>query len=173
MSLSFSRYVRFIFHACPVFFVASHFPTSAVVLIGCLVLCFPFIPPALPLFSFLSLSGPFQVPFSFPFHFPLLSCHVDFLFPPLISLHFPTYQTSGRGGGVILYPLLGFRHAEQCRRISSTKTRSPVLLGKNLSCHFVRRAGNFQLLNWIHAFRWFCGRCSINVSNFFLTLCSN
>ena len=32
----------------------------------------------------------------------------------------PTYQTSGGGGlggGVILYPLLGVRHAEQCRRI--------------------------------------------------------
>ena len=32
----------------------------------------------------------------------------------------PTYQTSGGGGGVrggvILYPLLGVRHAEQCRR---------------------------------------------------------
>ena len=76
-----------IFSVCPLHFpcmcrscVASHFPTSPVVPIGFLVLCFPFIPPALPLFSFLSLSC--------PFHFPLLSCHVDFLFPPLISLHF-------------------------------------------------------------------------------------
>ena len=34
--------------------------------------------------------------------------------PPL----YPTYQTSGAGGGgVVLYPLLGVRHAEQCRRI--------------------------------------------------------
>ena len=34
--------------------------------------------------SFLSL----LCPPLFPFHFPLLSCHVDFLFSPLISLHF-------------------------------------------------------------------------------------
>ena len=83
-----------IFSVCPLHFpcvsrscVASHFPTSPVVPIGFLVLCFPFIPPALPLFSLLSLSCPFQFPLC-PFHFPLLSCHVDFLFPPLISLHF-------------------------------------------------------------------------------------
>ena len=31
---------------------------------------------------------PFHVPSLFPFHFPLLSCYVNFLFPPLISLHF-------------------------------------------------------------------------------------
>ena len=68
-------------------FVASHFPTSPVAPIGFLVLCFPFIPPALPLFSFLSPCVPFSSPL-FPFHVPLLSCHVDFLFPPLISLHF-------------------------------------------------------------------------------------
>ena len=90
-------HVPVIFSVCPLHFscvprsfVASHFSTSPVVSIGVLVLCFPFIPPALP-FSFLSLSCPFHVPFSsplFPFHLPLLSCHVDFLFPPLISLHF-------------------------------------------------------------------------------------
>ena len=87
-------HVPVIFSVCPLHFpcasrsfVASHFPTSPVVPIGFLVLCFPFIPPALPLFSFLSLSCPFQ--FSFvSLHFLLLSCHVDFLFPPLISLHF-------------------------------------------------------------------------------------
>ena len=71
-----------IFSVCPLHFpcmsrscVASHFPTSPVVPIGFLVLCFPFIPPALPLFSFLSLSCPFQFPFvslSFPVAF--LSC---------------------------------------------------------------------------------------------------
>ena len=83
-------HVPVIFSVCPLYFpcmsrsfVASHFPTSPAVPIGFLVRCFPFIPPALPLFSFLSLSRPL-----FPFHFPLLSCHVDFLFPPLISLHF-------------------------------------------------------------------------------------
>ena len=53
-----------------------------VCMFGFLVLCFPVIPSALPLFSF--------VPF-IPFHFPLLSCHVDFLFPPLISFHFLTF----------------------------------------------------------------------------------
>ena len=80
-----------IFSVCPLHFpcmsrsfVASHFPTSPVVPIGFLVLCFPFIPPALPLFSFLSLSCPLQ----FLFFSSLLSCHVDCLFPPLISLHF-------------------------------------------------------------------------------------
>ena len=87
-------HVPVIFSVCPLHFpcmsrsfVASHFPTSPVVPIGFLVLCFPFIPPALPLFPFLSLSCPFQFPL-FPYHFPLLSCHVDVLFPPLISLHF-------------------------------------------------------------------------------------
>ena len=39
-------------------FVASHFPTSPVVPIGVLVLRFPLIPPALPLFSFLSRAPP-------------------------------------------------------------------------------------------------------------------
>ena len=68
-------------------FVASHFPTSPGVPIGFLVLCVPFIPPALPWFASLSLSCPFQFPLC-PFHFPLLSCHVDFPIPPLISLHF-------------------------------------------------------------------------------------
>ena len=70
MSASFSMYVPF--------FRCQSFPN---------ILCFAFIPPALPLFSCLSLSCPFQFPL-FPFHFPLLSCHVDFLFPPLLSLHF-------------------------------------------------------------------------------------
>ena len=72
-----------IFSVCPLHFpcmsrscVASHFPTSPVVPIGFLVPCFHFCP--------------FHVRFSsplFPFQFPLLSCHADFLFPPLISLH--------------------------------------------------------------------------------------
>ena len=87
-------HVPVIFSVCPLHFpcmfrsfVASHFPTSPVVPIGFLVLCFPFIPLHSLCFHFC----PFHVPFSsplFPFHFPLLSCHVDFLFPPLISLHF-------------------------------------------------------------------------------------
>ena len=82
-------------------FVASHFPTSPVVPIGFIVLGFPVILPALPLFSFLSLSRPFQFPFdslSFPVAFltcrlPISSPH--FLALPCISpllpsiLHFP------------------------------------------------------------------------------------
>ena len=65
-------------------FVASQFPTSLVVPIGCLVLCFPFIPPALPLFSFLSLSCPFQFPFvSLWFPVAFLSCRL-----PISSPHF-------------------------------------------------------------------------------------
>ena len=59
------------------FFFASHFPTSPVVPIGCLVLRFPFIPPALPLFSFLSLSCPFQFPFV-SLSFPCTSLHFPF-----------------------------------------------------------------------------------------------
>ena len=86
MSLTFSRYVRFIFHVCMSrSFVASHFPTSPVVPIGFLVLCFPFIPPAFPLFSLLSLACPFQFPFvslSCPAAF--LSCRL-----PISSPHFP------------------------------------------------------------------------------------
>ena len=187
-----------IFSVCPLFsmyvpfFRCESFPYISRRPIGFLVLCFPFIVFALPWFSFLSLSCPFQFPL-FPFHFPLLSCYVDFLLPPLISLHFLAFplcspvfpaktrcssvfarrtsknteffqifgkrrqetQTSKdgrgiepgtpvlrhrtssncravRGGppctprirrraggvrGVVLYPLLGVRHAEQCWRI--------------------------------------------------------
>ena len=56
----------------------------------CMCVCvYDWLPCALhsPCFHFC----PFHVPFSspwFPFHVPLLPCHVDFLFPPLISLHF-------------------------------------------------------------------------------------
>ena len=83
-------HVPVIFSVCPLHFpcmsrsfVASHFPTSPVVPIGFL--------------SFVSLSFPVRspcfhfCPFQFllcPSHFPLLSCHVNFLFPPLMSLHF-------------------------------------------------------------------------------------
>ena len=187
-------HVPVIFSVCPLpfpcmsrSFVASQFPTSPVVPIGFLVLCFPFIFSALFLFSFLSLSCPFQflfVSLSFPLAFlsgrlPISSPH--FLAFPCISpllpsisrkkkaLFFqrfrkedvkphrvfqifgkrrqeiqtrkepaggfepgvlwnviklprgtwgnpplnPTYQTSGGGlgGWVILYPLIGIRHA--------------------------------------------------------------
>ena len=87
MSTSFSMYVPFI---------ASHFPTSPFVSFGFLVLCFPFIPSSLPLFSVLSPLFPFQFPFvslsfplaflSFPRPVPCMSLHFP-LFPPL---HFPS-----------------------------------------------------------------------------------
>ena len=101
-------HVPVIFSVCPLHFpcmsrsfVASQFPTSPVVPIGCLVLCFPFILPALPLFSFLSLSCPFQFPFvslSFPVAFllcrlPISSPHfLHFLAFPLCSPAFPAQK---------------------------------------------------------------------------------
>ena len=87
MSLSFSRYVRFIFHVCPVLslrVISLHLPSCRLV-----SLCFVSL--SFPLHSLCFHFCPLHVPFSsplFPFHVPLLSCHVDFLFPPLISLHF-------------------------------------------------------------------------------------
>ena len=99
-------HVPVIFSVCPLHFpymsrsfVASHFPTSPVVPIGFLVLCFPFTPLAFPLFSFLSLSYPFQFPFvslSSPVAF--LSCRLPISSPhflalpcisPLLSRYFP------------------------------------------------------------------------------------
>ena len=67
--------------------------------ICCLVLCFPFIPPALPLFSFLSLSCPFQFTFvslSFPVAF--LSCRLSISTPHLLSRKkhgFPAFSQRG------------------------------------------------------------------------------
>ena len=97
MSLSFSLHVRCIFPCMSRSFIASHLATSPFVSFGLLVLCFPFIPPALPLFSFLSPSCPFRFPLvsrSFPLPFlscrlpaPCMSLHFP-LFPPLMSLHF-------------------------------------------------------------------------------------
>ena len=87
MSLSFSRYVRFIFQVCPVLslrVISLHLPSCRLVSLCFVSLSLPL---RSPCFNFC----PFHVPFSsplLPFHFPLLSCHVDFLFPPLISLRF-------------------------------------------------------------------------------------
>ena len=101
------------FSVCPLHFpcmsrsfVASHFPTSPVVPIGFLVLCFPFIPPALPLLSFLfqfpfvSLSFPAaflscRLPISFP-HFLALPC-ISFLLPNISrkNTFFPAFSQSG------------------------------------------------------------------------------
>ena len=91
MSASFSMYVPFI---------ASHFPTSPFVSFGFLVLCFPFILPSPPLFSFLSPSFPFQFSFvslafplaflPFPLPVPCMPC-ISLYFLPFISLHFPAF----------------------------------------------------------------------------------
>ena len=81
-------------------FVAGHFPTSPVVRLVCLSFVSLSIPLHSPCFHFC----PFHVPFSsplFPFHFFLLSYHVDFLLPPLISLHF------------LAFPLPSFLHFRQ------------------------------------------------------------
>ena len=68
-------------------FVASHFPTCPVVPIGFLVLCVPFIPPALPLFAFLSFACPFQFPFvSLLFPAAFLSCRLPIFSPHLLAL---------------------------------------------------------------------------------------
>ena len=93
-SFQLPRHVPGIFSVCPLHFpcmsrsfVASHFPTSPVVSIGFLVLCFPFIPPALPLFSFLSLSCPSQFSFvslSFPLAF--LPCRLPISSPHFLAL---------------------------------------------------------------------------------------
>ena len=87
-------HVSDIFSVCPCHFpcmsrsfVASHLPTSPVVPIGFIVLCFPVIPPALPSSSFLSLSCPFQFPFvslSFPVAF--LTCGLPIFSPHFLAL---------------------------------------------------------------------------------------
>ena len=85
MSLTFSRSLHL--PCMSRSFVASHFPTSPVVPIGLLVLCFPFLPPALPLFSCLSLACPFQFPFvslSCPAAF--LSCRLLIASPHFLAL---------------------------------------------------------------------------------------
>ena len=95
--------------------VASHFPTSPVVPIGFLVLCFPFIPPALPLFSFLSLSCPFQFRFvslSFPVAFlsgrlPISSPH--FLALPCISPLLPSISRKKNHG----FPAFSQEHVQK------------------------------------------------------------
>ena len=87
MSLTFSRYVRFIFHVCPLLSLR----VISLHLLSCRLVSLCFVSLSFPLHSPCFHFCPFHVPFSspfFPFHFPLLSCHVDFLFPPLISLHF-------------------------------------------------------------------------------------
>ena len=85
--LSFSRYVRLIFHVCPVLSVpviSLHLPSCPLASLSFVSLSFPLHSPC---FHFFPLHVPFSSPL-FPFHFPLLSCHVDFPFPSLISLHF-------------------------------------------------------------------------------------
>ena len=87
MSLTFSRYVRFIFHVCPVLalrVISLHLPSCRLVSLCFVSLSFP---PALPLFSCLSLSRPFQFPFvslSFPVAF--LSCRLLISSPHFLAL---------------------------------------------------------------------------------------
>ena len=92
-----------IFSVCPLHFpcpvlslrgISLHLPSCRLVSLSFVSLSFPLRSPCFHFCPFhvlfMSLSCPFHVPFSsplFPFHFPLLSCHVDFLFSPLISLH--------------------------------------------------------------------------------------
>ena len=125
-----------IFSVCPLHFpcmsrsfAASHFPTSPVVPIGFLVLCFPFILPALPLFSFLSLSCPFQFPFvslSFPVAF--LSCRLPISSPHFLALPcispllpsmsrknntvFPVFSQRGRPKTQSFFQIFGKRRQE-------------------------------------------------------------
>ena len=87
MSLPFSWYVRFICHACPVLSLR----VSSLHLPSCRLVALSFVSLSFPLHSACFHFCLFHVPFSsplFPFHFLLLSCHVDFLFPPLVSLYF-------------------------------------------------------------------------------------
>ena len=89
MSLSFSRYVRFIFHVCPFLSLPvisvrlSWFPLVSLSFV-CLA-----VPPHCPCLYFFPFHVHFSSP-SFPFHFPLLSCHVNCASPacPCISLSF-------------------------------------------------------------------------------------
>ena len=87
MSLSFFWYVRFIFHVCPVLSlqdISLHLPSCRLVSLSFVSISFPL---HTPCFHFCPVYVPFSSPL-FSFNFPLLSRHVDFLFPPLISLHF-------------------------------------------------------------------------------------
>ena len=75
------------FHVCPVLslrVISLHLPSCRLVSLCVVSLSFPLHSPC---FHFCPLHVPFSSPW-FPFRVPLLSCHVDFLFPPLISLHF-------------------------------------------------------------------------------------
>ena len=51
----------------------------------------------------------------------------------------------GLGGGVILYPLLGVRHAEQCRRIWEVQQVAIVAFPE----HGVRGAGGMELQHFV------------------------
>ena len=110
-------------------FVASNFPTSPVVLIGFISLCFPVIPPALPSFSFLSLSCPFQFPFvsfissCFPdmwTSYFLLSFPCTSLLFPFAPQYFPQKNT--------VFPAFSQREhpkAQSVSRFSAKASRKP------------------------------------------------
>ena len=91
MSLSFSRYVRFIFHASPVLSLrlsSLHLPSCRLVALSFVSLSFPLHPLVFISVPFMSLS----VPLCFPFIsrcFPVMSTSYFLPSFPCTSLHFP------------------------------------------------------------------------------------
>ena len=141
MSLSFSRYVRFIFHVCPFLslpVISLHLPLCSLV-----SLCFVClsVPPHSPCYHFFPIHIPFSCPL-LPFHFPLLSYHVDFLSPacpciflyflpsfPCISLHvsFAPWYFSGKQSKKVLptFSQTGCDKTQSFSRVSAKGGRKP------------------------------------------------
>ena len=122
-----------IFSVCPLHFpcmsrsfVASHFPTSPVVPIGVLVLRFPLIPPALPLFSFLSLACSFRFPFVFRC-FPVMSTSYFLPSFPCTPLHFPPCSPifPAKNDVFPAFLQLGRPKTQSCSRFSAKGGRNP------------------------------------------------
>ena len=88
-----------------------------------------------PLFPFHSPCTPvvfISVPFMsrsplFPFHFPLLSCHVDFLFAPLISLHFLEFPLCSPA-----FPTKKTRFSQRFRKEDAQKHRVFQIAGRGI-----------------------------------------
>ena len=76
MSLSFSRYVRLIFHVCPFLslpVISLHLPSCPLVSLSFVCLAVPLTPPCFHFFPFMSFSVPLRFPFiSLPCIFPSL-----------------------------------------------------------------------------------------------------
>ena len=128
-SLTFSRYVRLIFHVCPVLslrVISLHLPSRQLVSLCFVSLSFPL---RSPCFHFCPLHVPVSSPL-FPFHFPLRSCHVDFLFPPLISLHFLAFPLcspifAAKNTGFPAFSQLGRPKTQSFSRFSAKGGRNP------------------------------------------------